>query len=143
MFKLRGYFCKIIASFPSLPPPGYLLAAGMGAFATLRLPLGNSLFEGIRKYLFSVGTTLRLQVPPATPRGELYYILLYFQGCRSYIDYSSDVTCACAVGTQLADPVHIYQTQVLIYQPSRGGSGPNNMSAIWPKVFRMVRCGSP
>ena len=58
------------------------------------------------------------------------------------IDYS-DVTCACAVGTQLADPVHIYQTQVLIYQPSRGGSGPNNMSAIWPKVFRMVRCGSP
>ena len=25
------------------------------------------------------------------------------------IDYS-DVTCACAVGRQLADPVHIYQT---------------------------------
>ena len=58
------------------------------------------------------------------------------------IDYSA-VTCACAVGRQLADPVHIYQTQVHIYQPNRGGSGSINMSAICSKVFRLVRCGSP
>ena len=57
------------------------------------------------------------------------------------IDYS-DVTCACAVGTQLADPVHIYQTQVHIYQPSRGVFGPGNKSAILSSVVKTVSCGS-
>ena len=33
------------------------------------------------------------------------------------IDYS-DVTCAGAVGDQLADPVHIYQTRYLITNPA-------------------------